>query len=140
MLEQVLEKYPHDVKYIFKHFPLNNHKFARPAAVAALAAQRQGKFWEFHDKLYENYNRLDHQKIKVISRELNLDTVKFEKDIKDSRFEAIINRDRTEGYQVGVTGTPAVFINGKLLRNRRLTDFQTAIEKERQKLRTISKQ
>lgn len=140
MLEQVLEKYPHDVKYVFKHFPLNNHKFARPAAVAALAAERQGKFWEFHDKLYESYNRLNQQKIKDISRELNLDAVRFEKDLKDSRFEAMINSDRSEGYRAGVTGTPAVFINGKLLRNRRLTDFQTAIEKERQKLRTLSKQ
>jgi protein-disulfide isomerase len=140
VLEQVLERYPNDVKYVFKHFPLNNHKFARPAAVAALAAERQGKFWEFHDKLYENYNRLNQQKIQDISRELGLDAAKFETDMRDSKFTAMINRDRSEGIRAGVTGTPAVFLNGKLLRNRRLVDFQAAIEKELQKLRAVSKQ
>ena len=81
VLEQVLEKYPAEVKYVFKNFPLSSHKFARPAAVAALAAGRQGKFWQFHDKLYQNYNRIDQQKIQDISLELGLDTVQFEKDI-----------------------------------------------------------
>jgi protein-disulfide isomerase len=136
----VLEKYPNDVKYVFKHFPLNNHKFAQPAAVAALAAERQDKFWEFHDKLYENYNRLSQQKIQAISQELGLDAVKFEKDIKDPRFTAMINRDRSEGIKAGVTGTPAVFVNGKLLRNRRMAGFQAAIEKELQKLKAVGSQ
>jgi protein-disulfide isomerase len=129
----VLEKYPDDVKYVFKHFPLNNHKFAMPAAVAALAAERQGKFWEFHDKLYESYNRLSQQKIQAISKELGLDAAQFEKDKKDPRLTAMINRDRSEGIKAGVTGTPAVFLNGKLLRNRRMAGFQAAIEKELQK-------
>ena len=81
----MLEKYPDDVKYVFKHFPLNNHKFAWPAAVAALAAERQGKFWEFHDKLYENYNQLNQQKIQLFSQELTLDAVRFEKELQKLR-------------------------------------------------------
>jgi protein-disulfide isomerase len=58
LLEQVLEQYPNQVKLVYKNFPLRNHKFAKPAASAALAAGEQGKFWEFHDKLFQNYNQL----------------------------------------------------------------------------------
>jgi len=119
---------------------LSSHKFARPAAVAALAAERQGKFWEFHDKLYENYNRFNRQKIQGISQELGLDAVKFENDMRDSQLMAMIKRDKSEGVLAGVTGTPAVFLNGKLLRNRRLAGFQAAIEKELQKLRAARNQ
>jgi protein-disulfide isomerase len=136
----VLEKYPAEVKYVFKHFPLKSHSFARPAALAALAAGRQGKFWEFHDRLYQNYNQLNQQKIQLFSQELALDAVRFEKDMQDAQLTALINRDYSEGVRAGVTGTPAVFLNGTLLRNRRLADFQAAIEKELRKLKAVSKQ
>jgi protein-disulfide isomerase len=58
VLEQVLEKNPENVKFVFKNYPLRNHKFAMKAAVAALAARSEGKFWEFHDELYKNYNKI----------------------------------------------------------------------------------
>ena len=104
--------------------------------MAALAAGRQGKFWEFHDRLYQYYNQLDQQKIQLFSQELGLDAVRFEQDMKDSQLTAVINRDYSEGVRAGVTGTPAVFLNGKLLRDRRMAGFQAAIEKELQKLRS----
>jgi protein-disulfide isomerase len=132
----VLEKYPKDVKLVFKNFPLKNNKFARQAAIAAHAADKQGKFWEFHDLLFKNYNRLNAQKVQEIARELNLNTDKFEKDQKDPQILAIINRDVSEGNRVGVKGTPAVFINGRLLRNRSLAGFQALIEKELKKVRS----
>ena len=62
----MLEKYPNDVKLVVKHFPLPSHKAARPAAIAALAAHKQDKFWEFHAKLLENYRSLDDKKIEEI--------------------------------------------------------------------------
>ena len=133
MLEQVLEKNPESVKLVFKHFPLRNHKFARPAAIAALAAERQGKFWEFHDLLFKHYNRLNTQKVKEIAGQLNLDMQKFDQDQKDPRIGGIINRDLSEGKRVGVRGTPTVFINGRLLRNRSLAGFQAMIKKALQK-------
>jgi protein-disulfide isomerase len=129
VLEQVLEKNPNQVKLVFKNFPLRNHKFALPAAIAALAAEKQGKFWEFHDLLFKDYNRLNEQKIKEIAQQLNLDMEKFEKDQKDPRISAMINRDVSEGNRVGVRGTPTVFINGRLLRNRNPAGFQELIEK-----------
>jgi len=129
VLEQVLEKYPDEVKLVHKNFPLRNHKFAMPAAIAALAAERQGKFWEFHDLLFKDYNRLNEQKVKEIAQRLNLDMEKFEKDRKDPRIRAMINRDVSEGNRAGVRGTPTVFINGRLLRNRNPAGFQKLIEK-----------
>ena len=129
VLEQVLEKNPNQVKLVFKNFPIRNHKFAMPAAVAALAADKQGKFWEFHDLLFKDYNRLNEQKVKEIAQQLKLDIKKFEKDRKDPRIRAMINRDMAEGNRAGVRGTPTVFINGRLLRNRTLAGFQELIEK-----------
>jgi protein-disulfide isomerase len=129
-LEQVLEKFPNQVKLVFKNFPLiRNHKFAMPAAIAALAAEKQGKFWEFHDLLFKDYSQLNEEKIKEIAQQLKLNMKKFEKDRKDPQIMAMINRDIAEGNQVGVRGTPTVFINGRLLRNRSMAGFQELIEK-----------
>jgi len=134
VLGQVLEKYPQDVKVVFKNFPLNSHRFALKAAEAALAAGSQGKFWEFHDRLFENYNRLNDQKIREIALSLNLDEAAFEKKMKDPAIEMKIRQDIIDGNAAGVNSTPTVFINGRLLRNRSFAGFQAAIGKELQSL------
>ncbi len=134
VLEQVLEKYPDDVKIVFKNFPLRNHKFAKKAATAALAADSQGKFWEFHDLLFKNYNKLNDQKINEIALGLGLDQTEFQKKIKDPKIAAMIRQDVQEGVQAGVRGTPTIFINGRRLNDRSLKGFQAAIDKELQKL------
>jgi protein-disulfide isomerase len=126
----VFETYPKVVKLAIKNFPLPNHKFARQAAVAALAADRQGKFWEFHHKLYKNYNRLDQEKIREIAQQVGLDTVRWEQDMKAPEIEAVVENDVREGKNVGVRGIPTIFINGRLLRDRSFAGFQAAIEKE----------
>ena len=129
VLEQVLEKNPDKVKLVFKNFPLRNHKFAMPAAIAAHAAERQGKFWEFHDLLFKDYNRLNEQKVKEIAQQLKLDMEKFETDRKDPGIRRLINRDLAEGNRAGVRGTPTTFINGRLLRNRSMAGLQELIDK-----------
>ena len=113
-----------------KNFPLRNHKSAWQAAVAALAANRQGKFWEFHDELYKNYNRLNDEKIREIAQEVGVDMVKLDADMKDPEIKAIVRNDLREGANAGVRGIPTIFINGKLLRNRSFAGFEEAIEKE----------
>ena len=128
-LEQVLERYPNQVKLVFKNFPLRNHKFSMQAAIAALAAEKQGKFWEFHDLLFKDYSHLNEQKIEEIAQQLKLNMEKFDKDRKDPQITAMINRDLAEGNQAGVRGTPTVFVNGRLLRNRGMAGFQELIEK-----------
>ena len=108
------------------------------AAMAALASGSQGKFWEFHDLLFENYNKLNDQKIREIALALGLDQAEFEKKMKDPRIEAMIRQDVRDGVQAGVQGTPTVFINGRRLKDRSLKGFQVAIDKELQKLGKLS--
>ena len=126
----MFETYPKVVKLAIKNFPLPNHTFARQAALAALAANRQGKFWEFHHELYKNYNHLDQEKIREIAQQVGLDTVRWEQDMKAPEIEAMVENDVREGKNVGVRGIPTIFINGRLLRDRSFAGFQAAIEKE----------
>ena len=129
----MLKKYPNEVKLVVKNFPLRSHKFARKAAAAALAANKQGKFWEFRQKLFENYKTINDEKIQDIARELSLDMEKFNKDIESPRITSLINRDFNIGLQVGVRGTPTIFINGKILKKRDLNGFSEMIEAELKK-------
>ena len=98
--------------------------------MAALAAGQQGKFWEFHDELFKNYNRLNDQKIQEIVKQLNLDQTKFNEDTKSPVEAARVRQDYEEGIRLGVRGTPTVFINGKKLKNRSLKNMEAVIEKE----------
>ena len=90
VLEQVLEKYPNEVKIVFKNFPIRSHKFAVKAATAALAAERYGKFWEFHDLLFKNYNKLNDQIIGSIALGLGFNQREFENTMKDPTLIKII--------------------------------------------------
>lgn len=126
----MLNKYPQQVKLVIKHFPLRKHQFARRAARAALAAGKQGKFWEFHKELFQNYRVINEQKIKEIAGELNLNMQSFEEDREASAINKLIDRDIEDAKKVGVRGTPTVFINGRKLKRRSLRGFQQAIEAE----------
>ena len=126
----MFEQNKNEVKIVFKNFPLRNHKFAGPAAIAALAANKQGRFWELHDQLYENYNRLNDQKIRELAQQVGLNMEEFDQDMKDPELKAIVGRDFQDGARAGVRGIPTIFVNGRLLRNRSFQGFQAAIEKE----------
>lgn len=139
MLEQVLKKYPQSVKLVFKNFPLRNHRFAAKAAAAALAADRQGKFWEFYDELFKNYNRLSDKKISEIARKLGLNEAQFKRDRKDPLILAKIRKDYQEGMKLGVKGIPTVFVNGRRVRSRSVQGFQAIIERELKKLKASDK-
>jgi protein-disulfide isomerase len=128
LLEQVLETYPDKVKIVFKNFPLRNHKNAMKAATAALAAGDQGKFWEFHDLLFKNYKSLNDKKINDIAIVMKLDQTEFEQKMKTPEIANQIQQDTADGRKAGVRGTPAVFINGKLLRDRSFNGFKVIID------------
>lgn len=134
-LKQVEQLYPEQVRIVFKHYPLTMHNFARPAALAALAAERQGKFWEFHDQLFANYNQLNAAKLDEIAANLQLDPVQFKKDLADPALSARIDQDMREAEQLGVRGTPAVYVNGRQLQDRSINGFRGAIEQQLQLLR-----
>lgn len=129
----MLEKFPNDVKLVMKHFPLPSHAFAQKASIAALAAARQGKFWEMNEKLYASQKALNDAKVEAIAQELGLDMVKFNTDLKDQAIWSMIVRDMQNGRQAEVRGTPSIFINGKLLNQRSLSGFEEAIEAELKK-------
>jgi protein-disulfide isomerase len=104
------------------------HPFARKAAAAALAANNQGKYWEFSGRLFENFSSLSDEKIQDIARQLGLDMEKFNHDINDASIQSLINRDLSDAEQVPVQGTPTIFVNGKALKNRGPNEFQQMIE------------
>jgi protein-disulfide isomerase len=104
------------------------------AAIAALAAQSQGKFWEFHDLLYQNYKQLSDQKIQEIAQEVGLNLEEFEKKINDPATARQVGQDLLEGQEIGVRGTPTVYINGIRLKNRSLYGFEEAIDRQLEKL------
>jgi protein-disulfide isomerase len=133
VLKQVLGKYPREVKLVFKNFPLRMHQQARPAALAALAAHRQGKFWEYHDLLFANYSTLNEQKFRDFAKQIGLDPMRFEADRQGSPVQEQLNRDLRDGAQARVQGTPTVFINGRPVGNKTLEGFSSMIEAELEK-------
>jgi len=130
----VLEKHPNKIKVVFKNFPLSSiHPFAHQAALAALAAHAQGKFWEFHNKLFENYKALSDVRIQEIAKELKLDMEKFNRAIKNPSLQKLIARDIADGRGAGVEGIPALFVNGKLPPEGSLRGLEDLIEAELKK-------
>ncbi len=101
------------VKIVFKDFPLSFHANAKNAAEAANCAAEQGKFWEYHDKIFENQNALDAASLKKYAKDLSLDSSKFDSCLDSDKYVSEIEQDVAEGQQNGVTGTPAFFVNGK---------------------------
>jgi len=106
--------------------------------MAALAAGHQGKFWEFHDELYKNYNRLNEEKIDEIAKQLALNQTEFNEQRKNSEFAAHIRQDYEEGIRLGIRGVPTVFINGRKIRDRSMKSFEAAINRELEKAKSDS--
>ncbi len=134
-LEQLLKQYPKSVKVVFKNFPLSSHKFAKKAAAAALAAGRQGKFWEFHDELFKHYRNLNDKKIVDIAQKMGLDEAQFNKDRQDPEILGKISLDYEEGQKIEVKGIPAIFMNGRRIKNRDMRNLKNMVEKQLEKTR-----
>ncbi|GFE57985.1 hypothetical protein AOG1_18650 [Geobacter sp. AOG1] len=128
----MLERYPKDVKLVHKFLP-HYREFSLKAAIAALAADDQKKFWEFHDKLFENQGGLKDAMITEIAVLLKLDVEQFRKKMQDLAIEELINRDINDARELDIRGTPQVYINGRLLKDRSFPSFVDAIDKELKK-------
>lgn len=137
LVKEVLAAYPEQVKLVFKNYPLSMHKHARAAATAALAAGRQGKFWPMHDLLFENYNKLNPQKIRQLAEQVGLNMAQFETDRIDQKLQQQINADFQEGQKIGVRGTPTIFINGRRLPQRSRAAFDQLIQEELAKEKNV---
>ena len=114
VMKELNEKYPDKIKFVYKHFPLSFHNNAKAAAAASIAAQNQGKFWEFRYALAPHSRELSDSTYIAIATEIGLDVEKFKKEmVLDSAMEARIDADFQLGVKVGVQGTPNFYINGK---------------------------
>lgn len=132
LLDEVLAKNPKTVKLVFKNLPLKFHKLAEPSAKAALAAQEQGKFWQFHDRLFAE-QKLTEESIKKTAADLKLDMPRFEKDMESAKVQSALQKDMLDAQNAGVTGTPTIFINGRTPKQRSLEGLQAIIDDELQK-------
>ncbi len=119
------------VKMVFRDFPLSFHENAQKAAEAAECAHEQGKFWEMHDKLYNNQQALAVSDLKKYAADLKLDTTKFNSCLDSSKYKQETQNDEADGQKYGVSGTPAFFINGrKLVGAQPFSAFKSIIDAE----------
>jgi protein-disulfide isomerase len=119
------------VRLVWKHLPLEMHKQAPAAHLASVAAWRQGRFWEFHDKLFANQKQLDLETFRQHARDLGLDMERFEKDLIDPENKKLMDADLAEAKLLGLTGTPGFFVNGRYLRGAKpFADFAALINEE----------
>lgn len=112
-VNQILKAYPTQVKLIFKQFPLEMHPQADLAAAAAIAANKQGKFWQLHDLMFANQRDLSRKSILGMAQQVGLDLKRFEEDIDSTETRETVVRDVQDGNQASVEGTPTFFINGQ---------------------------
>lgn len=112
-VEALQAKYGTQVRWAFKHLPLDFHPKAKPAAAAAIAAHKQGKFWEFSNKLWQNQDSLTDATFEKIAKELRLDVGKFNTDRASAAAKGQIERDMKDASTIGARGTPYFIINGE---------------------------
>ena len=133
-MHDAIDDYDGRVRLVFKQFPLERHENARPAALASVAALRQGKFWELHDAFFAHEEPLDTKAILTIARGLGLDVDRLQRDMADASVEALVDADTQEGKEVDLPGTPTIYVNGVDLgddlsedRFRRRVDLELAL-------------
>jgi protein-disulfide isomerase len=114
VVRQLLANNPDDVRLVFKQFPLSYHSHARLAAEAAVTAGAAGKFWEYHDLLYAHQSALARADLEAYAAEVGLDVAAFSAALDAGTAAAAVDADLAQGEALGVPGTPAFYINGRL--------------------------
>jgi protein-disulfide isomerase len=129
-VKKVLAAYGDKIRFVYRHYPLEFHATARPAAEASACAGAQGKFWEYHDKLFASSDLTD-AKLKALAGEVGVDQAKFDECFAKKQFKGDIDKDMADASSVGVTGTPAFFINGRMLSGAQpFEKFKEVIDEE----------
>jgi protein-disulfide isomerase len=131
-IKALTDKYPQKVRLVFKHFPLGFHETARPLAIASMAAQEQGRFWEFHDVVFSNTGKLQatDAAIEGYAKAAGLDVARFKRDMKEKAeaYERRVQQEIAQGSSVDVRGTPTLYINGKKVQDRSLEGMSKLVE------------
>ncbi|MEM5802068.1 MAG: thioredoxin domain-containing protein [Candidatus Aenigmatarchaeota archaeon] len=127
-IKQILQNYPHQVRWVYRDFPI--HEQGWKAAEAANCAREQGKYWEYHDLLFENQQFLSVRDLKLYAIRLNLNPDKFDTCLDSGKYASEVKKDFNDGKAMGVTGTPTFFINGEIIVGAQpYSVFQAAVEK-----------
>ena len=121
-IRRIADVYKDQVRIVWKHLPLSIHQHAVDAAVAAEAARNQNKFWEYHDKLFANQDKLEVESLKRYAKELQLDMARFEADRLNPENRKRVEADVAEARELGVSSTPSFFINGRYIRGAQSFD------------------
>ncbi len=127
-LDAFEKEYAGKVRVVARNYPLEQHVMARKAAEAAEAAFEQGKYWEYANLLFANQEELTPAKLKEFATQLGLDRSKFDSALDSGRFASLIDKDLDEGTKVGVSGTPAVYINGRAVADDSPAGLKAAVE------------
>jgi protein-disulfide isomerase len=130
VLKEILERYPGKVKLVYRDFPGPNHAHAQQAAEAAQCAAEQGRFWQYHDALFDRQVAGSGWDFSALAQATGIDLSAFEECRRSGRVRSEVSRDVRDGSAVGVMSTPTFFINGRpLVGARAFADFQALIEK-----------
>jgi protein-disulfide isomerase len=113
----IKKKYGDKVLFVFRQYPLSFHENAHISAEASLAAHAQGKFWELHDKMFENQRKLDRASLDGYAKDVGLNVAEFKKALDDKKFKDQVDAELKLGEEVAVDGTPTMFVNGKRVSN-----------------------
>jgi protein-disulfide isomerase len=129
--DELLEAYPEDVLFVFKHYPLHRHQQAREAAKAAWAAQQQGKFWDMHDLIYAgDINQITSEDLRRYAKQIGLDMDRFEADMASPKAEQAIAVDKRLARTMKIGGTPAYFVNGRRVTDRSPAGVRAMVDAE----------
>jgi protein-disulfide isomerase len=130
-VSDLLAAYPDKIRLVYRDFPLPNHSRAPKAAEAAHCAQDQGKYWDMHGRLFASNGKLEVSDLKGYAREIGLDGSKFDRCLDSGEKASVVASHRKAGEEVGVSGTPAFFINGRLLSGAQPLDaFKQVVDQE----------
>jgi len=130
-VKQVLEAYPDKIRLVYRDYPLPMHARAPKAAEAAHCAGDQGKYWEMHERLFASGNEIDVPDLKKYAGELKLEQAKFEKCLDSGEKTKLVEEHKKAGEEAGVSGTPAFFVNGRMINGAQpLEAFKKIIDEE----------
>jgi len=107
--------YGDKVRVVFRHFPLGFHQKAQKAAEAAECAREQGKFWEYHDTMFGNQQALEPDNLKKYATDVGLKAEQFNACLDSGKYAEAVQADMKDGQAIGVSGTPAFFVNGRFV-------------------------
>jgi protein-disulfide isomerase len=131
ILKQVLSTYGDRIRFVYRNYPLASHPNARPAAEAAQCAAEQDKFWPYHDRLFADQSKLGDNDLKASAAALGMDAAKFNACFDEHKYKGRVDADVQAGNEAGVDGTPAFFVNGRMLSGAQPFDeFKRVIDEE----------